>query len=99
MIRLPLLGEPPRALPLWQRAMLARNRGARARIALWQILQQCGCYEVTLPVVHLWSRELQGAAYVWALDRLDGLQRGPAPWLASIAETTPAGEARKSSAK
>jgi hypothetical protein len=67
--------------PLWQRAAVnQRNRGARARIVLWQLLQRCGCYEVTLVTVHQWSREMQGAAYLWGIDRLDGIENVPAPW-------------------
>ncbi|HXN33415.1 MAG TPA: hypothetical protein VN894_16215 [Polyangiaceae bacterium] len=68
--------------PLWQRASVNRhNRGARARITLWRLLQRCGQYEVTLVTVHQWSREMQGAAYLWGIDRLDGIENVPAPWM------------------
>lgn len=71
---------------LWQRALAkARrleleesNRGARARLALADVLRRCG-YEVSLVTIHSWSREAQGQAYLWAIAFLEGREDLPAP--------------------
>jgi hypothetical protein len=65
--------------PLWRRALVGRwreqlarsNRGARARVVLRELLRECGV-DVSLVTVRLWSREQQGQAYLWAIDRKSG---------------------------
>lgn len=58
----------------------ATNRNAASRLALVALLRRCGA-DVTLVEVHTWSRERQGRAYLWGVDRLQGIENVPPPWL------------------
>lgn len=55
------------------------NRGAAARLALVGLLCKVG-ESVTLVEVHTWPRHVQGRAYLWAIDRLAGVENVPRPW-------------------
>jgi hypothetical protein len=67
--------------PLWQRGLVEqRSMGFRARLALAELLWRCG-ESVTLVEIHTWPKRVQGAAYLWALDRLDGVTDAPKPWV------------------
>jgi hypothetical protein len=83
-----------RPLPLYLRALQHRiaerrsylkakqakeNRGARSRYVLWRLLDQCKA-GISLVEIHTWSRDLQGRAYLWAIDHLDGRENNPQPW-------------------
>lgn len=83
-----------RPLPLYLRALEARvrerrsylsarfeaqNRSARSRYALWILLGRCKA-GVSLVEIHTWPRHLQGRAYLWAIDFLDGHENIPPPW-------------------
>lgn len=65
--------------PLWRRAILERGRdqfgerncGTLARVALKDILARAG-EDVSLVTIHTWTRKMQGDAYLWALDRVNG---------------------------
>lgn len=73
---------------LWQRAALTRaktlleesNRSARARLVLVDLLRRCGQKDVDLVAVHTWSRRMQGLAYLWAVNFLNGQENVPPPW-------------------
>lgn len=73
-------------LELWQRALLARlaerraryQASARARLVLVAMLTRAG-YPVSLTRVHVWSRAMQGQAYLWAHAFLWGLEDVPPP--------------------
>lgn len=70
-------------MPLWRRAVVARrlgrNRCDRARLSLYRILVRAKA-DVSLCQVRGWSHEMQGRAYLWALDRIDGVENEPEPW-------------------
>lgn len=77
------------AAELWQRALVARaktiaherNRSARARLALVELLRRCG-QQVSLVEVGAWPRKLQGEAYQWGIAYLAGDKDRTPPWAA-----------------
>ena len=76
------------AAELWQRALLSRakevarnrNRSARARIALVELLRDKCHQDVSLVTVSTWPRKLQGDAYQWGIAYLAGHEDVPPPW-------------------
>jgi hypothetical protein len=72
--------------PLWRRALRARaverikeqNRSARSRLALQRLLARAH-FDVSLVVIHQWSRPMQGEAYLWALAYVEGREDLPPP--------------------
>jgi len=73
--------------PLWRRALRRRhslrlhgtNRGGRSRLALQDIIGRAGLV-IDLVRIRTWSRALQGEAYLWALDMVNGAPRRTPPW-------------------
>jgi hypothetical protein len=73
--------------PLWRRALRIRlqqeheqkNIGARARLVLFEMIRKTGFY-VSLPIIHQWPRALQGEAYLWAYEYLNGRTDISPPW-------------------
>lgn len=70
---------------LWKRAARARdvvkakaNRGAKARLALADLLWKAG-HPVSLVTIHTWPRHVQGEAYLWARAFVDGREDLAAP--------------------
>ena len=69
---------------LWRRAFRAKrlgiNRTRASALALGSILRRAG-QTVSIHEIRAWPRALQGRAYLWAVDRLDGVENVPPPWI------------------
>lgn len=73
--------------PLWRRALRIRaeqeqerkNVGARARLVLFEMIRKTGRY-VSISAIHHWPRKLQGEAYLWAFDFINGRTDISTPW-------------------
>lgn len=74
------------ARPLYQRAQRARakklstrNMTTKALLALGSLLARAGKPRELL-VLRTWPKHRQGAAYLWALGRVEGWSDEPPPW-------------------
>jgi hypothetical protein len=61
-----------------ERARAFPRQGYAARLALFRLLVRA-CHAVPLPTIGAWTREEQGAAYLWAYAFTSGREDLPPP--------------------